>query len=589
MSYISNNVKCLFYILLKSEYILVELTLYTAIFYCIDMDPENGAQDVSRCDLCKTNIVQSYCDFCHFNLCKPCIGEHIYDEYDNHRIVPFQQRNLALIYPKCQIHNNETCELLCQNCNISVCSFCMVSQRHREHDFSALLEVYETKKESIKNDIDQLKKIISPFENYITDFENQIANMDARYEKLTNELLEQKHELHREIEFVFNQMKEEVSEIKSTHLQILRSYCDDIKQKQSLFQQTSENLKKLEETNELNPTIEYQCKNKDFFEVPPMIKVSMSTFIPKPIDREKLCSLIGEIIPFCRAMIYKGSLSPEKPNSSGKKLLNEFKLVEKLKTRHVRLRRVSNVEKGKIATSGDTNNIYSYTIDGILLNSIETKSGKLPNDICLDCEENLIYSDGETKTVYKVTNEKTKELIKLQGWVPTNLCVSYSGDLLISMFSDDKTQCRVVRYSESKEKQIIQFDGKDLPLYSANGKVKYIAENRNQDICVTDSTDEKVVVVNYAGKLRFRYTGCINVSKKKTFRPFGITTDSQSRILIADDSNCFVHILDENGQFLRFIDNCDLQYPLSLCVDKEDNLFVCEYLTGDLKKIKFSE
>lgn len=56
------------------------------------MDPENSAQDVTRCDLCETNIVQGYCDFCHFNLCKPCIGEHIHDEYDNHRIVPFQQK-----------------------------------------------------------------------------------------------------------------------------------------------------------------------------------------------------------------------------------------------------------------------------------------------------------------------------------------------------------------------------------------------------------------------------------------------------------------------------------------------------------------
>lgn len=366
------------------------------------MDPENSAQDVTRCELCKDNVVQSYCDFCHFNLCMPCIGEHIYDEYDNHRIVPFQDRNLALIYPKCKIHENETCELLCKNCEVSVCSFCMVSPRHKEHDFSELSEVYETKKDGIKTDIDQLKKIIPPkFENFITDVENQIANMDAKYEVLTNEISEQEEEWHREIEFVFNQMKKRVSEFKSTHLQILQTHRDDIKQTQSQFQQTSENLKKLEESNEVNLTIEYQCKNKDIIKAPSIIKVSMPTFIPKPIDREKLCCLTGEIIPLGRAFIYNGSLAPENPNSLGKQLLNECKLVAKLKTRHERLRRVSNVNKGKIATSGETNNIYFYTIDGILLNSIETKSGKSPDDVGVDCDGNLIYSNGDTKQFIK--------------------------------------------------------------------------------------------------------------------------------------------------------------------------------------------
>lgn len=88
------------------------------------MDSNSSIVDVIRCDLCDSNTVDSYCDFCLVNLCKPCIGRHISDGYDKHKINPFRLRRSTLFYPKCLIHPNKTCDLLCTETNKYICTLC---------------------------------------------------------------------------------------------------------------------------------------------------------------------------------------------------------------------------------------------------------------------------------------------------------------------------------------------------------------------------------------------------------------------------------------------------------------------------------
>ena len=129
-----------------------------------------------------------------------------------------------------------------------------------------------------------------------------------------------------------------------------------------------------------------------------------------------------------------------------------------------------------------TDEIKCFDIQGVLQKTIQTKSGGIPLDIAVDTTGALLYCDFETRTVYKVKNDQTEEIIRLQGWTPINLCATFSGDLLVSMYSNDYTQSKVVRYSGSTVKHTIQFDEKGQPLYTANSKIKYISENRNLDI-----------------------------------------------------------------------------------------------------------
>ncbi|XP_065937970.1 E3 ubiquitin-protein ligase TRIM71-like [Magallana gigas] len=554
------------------------------------MDPRSTAQDVHRCDLCETAIVHSYCDICHVNLCKPCVVDHISDGYLKHAIVPFKERRSTIIYPNCETHPHKNCEFQCEDCNSRfVCSSCTASKQHKGHNFVEVTEVYKTKKEVLTKDIKELENHISPtYEKITLELEQMLANLDVGYEKLTTTMSKQGEQWYREIYIIINKMKTEVNEIIEQHRDNLKKHLNEIKQIQSVIKQLLLAIREIEKSTEVSLTIEYSSRIIEFSKLPSKVQVSLPKFIPKPIEREQLYSLLREITPLSTAT-EENLLSQNIPNTSDRELLEEPELDVIIQTEDDQLRSVTCLKEDRIWTIGRTQDIKCFNTKGSLLQTIHTKSGNFLCDIAVDSDGYLLYSDTPwiTGTVYKVENGQTKDFIRLHGRRPYNLCVTSTGDLLVTMFSDDETQSKVVRYSGSKEKQTIQFDDEGKPLYSGDGNMKFITENRNNDICVADWTAGAVVVANQDGKLRWRYTRHPSVTKNRSFRPWGIATDSQSHILTADYSNHCIHILDQNGQFLRYIDNCDLECPTGLCVDNNDNLFVCECNKGCVKKIKY--
>nr|XP_034328822.1 uncharacterized protein LOC109617237 [Crassostrea gigas] len=553
------------------------------------MDPWNSAQDVVRCTLCKTSIAPMYCEVCHTHLCKDCVETHLSDSSKVHNVVSLKQYLTTLNYPKCRKHPTRHCELHCEQCNIPICAQC-ISGEHFGHKPVDIFQNFDIKKEVVQKELEELEKSIYPkYKEIASKIPVQKADLSKNSQKLTTAIDKQGEVLHREIDTIITNLKSNVEKMESKHLVLLKKQEDEIICTISKITQTITELKRLLNSKDVCLVFEYKSRIAEFRKMPPKLKVSLPYFRPQEIHTDQLIERFGSLSALSFTTEKQDySMPPLGAESSlpDRLLMDVPRVITAIGIGYVDLLGVSCLNDTEVWTRGSDNMMKLYNLQGERVESIQTKSGNNPTDIAVTRSGDLVYTDRDDRTVNIVKNTQIQTVIRLRGWRPSGVCSTSSGDLLIVMDSDDK-QTKVVCYSGSKEKQSIQYDEKGQPLYSS-GAMKYISENRNLDICVSDFGAGAVVVVNQAGKLRFTYTGPPSTTQG-SFYPLGITTDSQGRILTTDSTyiNDRILILDKDGQFLRYIDNCDSQDLMGLCVDTRDNLFVAECDRGKVKKIQY--
>ncbi|XP_056002850.1 E3 ubiquitin-protein ligase TRIM71-like [Ostrea edulis] len=552
------------------------------------MDPFRRAQIILLCDLCKTAHLQSHCERCDINLCQTCVGKHLSDSSIRHKVVLYKYRK-SLNYSTCPHHADELCKHYCEKCDLPVCSTCVSSSKHKGHDISDILEKLSSKTESLQKDLDELETRIYPrYEEMASDVQTEKAPLETNYGELTTIADQQGEILHREITAIVNQRKSDIQEMKNKHLSTLNKNTEEITQKMAELKQIMSDLKSILKSNDVSLTSTYKSRNSEFRTLPPKVRVTVPSLSAQKINKDQLNEMFGSLSPLSINTEHGDTMKSAEAVSSPpvKPLLDEPRVTATIDTGYRQLFSVSCLSEDQVWTCSQLNNTMKLlNLQSELLTSIQTKSGDTPTDIAVTRDGDLVYTDDSNNTVNLIKNKQIQTVITLQGWRPLSVCSTASDDLLVTMDSDDYKPSKVVRYSGSTEKQSIQFDDQGRPLYSSDAYIKYLSENKNLDICVTDQSASAVVVVNQSGKLRFRYTGHLS-NTKQSFKPVGITTDSQSHILTADRHNDRIHILDQDGQFLRYI-HCDLESPLGLCVDIRDNLFVAECITAKVKKIQY--
>lgn len=177
----------------------------------------------------------------------------------------------------------------------------------------------------------------------------------------------------------------------------------------------------------------------------------------------------------------------------------------------------------------------------------------------------------KTFNIYKLSRDlKTSSTVierTKSPWIPR--CIHWSritGDLIVGMcrYGKDTHAGIVNRYNQTGNlSQTIPSDSTTGQLFC---EPRYITENNNGDVVVSDSVAQIVVVTERGGGYRFSYKGHPPGS---TLSPWGICTDALSHILVCDYLTQTVQMIDKDGQFMLNLLSRPLGIlsPHTLCYD----------------------
>lgn len=564
------------------------------------MDSIHNTKNVFLCNLCKTAGPALHCDMCQIHICTTCVGEHLSDDAREHHVVPLTMKGSTVL---CKEHSTKICELHCEQCDSPICVLCVSSDKHETHKKVEIWKKIENKKGDLQKDLQELEQSILPkYEAFALDISNQKANIEKNSQKLKSDIDTHGEEWHKQINTIIENYKSYIDEMESTNNAVFNEHIDEITSTISKIKQRIFDQKTLLESFDFCSVSEYRSRNVEFRSLPSQPKCYFPSFTPYDINTNYIHQQFGlfTTLPIINYEESDVSSTPPRP------LIDIPQIVSDIKTefwKKNKLDMVCCLTDEEIWTCGKENIIRLYNLKGELAFEIPTNSGHSPTGITMATSNGyrfLVYIDCSDRTI-NITDTSTyiHEIIRLGEWCPISICDTSFGTFLVILTFDNR-KTRIVRYSEIIVLQTIDITDSCRPLFSVYGNVpscKYICENRNFDICVSDCDHNVVVVLDHTGKIRFKYYGH-PYREEEEFWPKGITTDSQSRILIADSNSPCIHILDKDGRFLRFIYVstfktpygvyfCDFETPSGVCVDTRDNLFVVEQNRGTVKKIQY--
>ncbi|XP_065923741.1 E3 ubiquitin-protein ligase TRIM71 [Magallana gigas] len=537
---------------------------------------------------CERNC-QFYCNPCHQPMCEQCRDEHQKSpKTKNHEVVPYRQRKRQLPVEKCSDHPTKDIDILCDECNVPLCSKCSTMPVHKGHSFTDLETIYTEKSVACRQEVQKIQTYFMPTAKDLQkEIKMDATDIKAILDSIRSSMKDEAKSLKKLVDEVTSDNIEQVNKMEESLKEMLQSqdktYQDYISYLEDLVKQFQGYLFSTQLQN--NPIIFSVSEHLKIRPIPETTKPVPPVFAAGQYSKEEVAKLLGRVtVPATKPENRKikpmetaasTQLKPtgkqrkqDREKSDIKQTLSLSSSVTKVREYTVpgadSVVHVSLGKSGRLWASDNKSNLVQTDLQGNQLQKIQT-SGGYEGYHTVTQDGDLIYTVRVNKVINRITLDNTiTEFIKTGGEIPLSIHSSHiNGDILVGMIG------KVIRYNKTgKEIQNIQRDNKGQELYDYP---IFITENINGDICTSDSIKNVVVVVNNSGQHRFTYTG-----ERSKFIPWGVCIDLLGHILACNLYSNTVDLLDQDGQFLcqLLTEQQGITCPFSVCVDDENNLWV---------------
>ncbi|XP_062586538.1 E3 ubiquitin-protein ligase TRIM71-like [Saccostrea cucullata] len=545
------------------------------------------AQFVITCELCE-NPTQLFCNDCQVSLCGSCIYKHVESlKSQTHDMVSFTDREERLVFPLCASHPKQRCEGQCQHCNVPVCFKCLTSD-HSGHTVVDMTDIIKQSKEIIEKETGEIETFMSKFAQGESKLDQRISKLREKFENLEREGENLRKTWHEEVDNIFNMLQSTIKTMKDKRLNALKSHQSLLKNSGTKTALILKENKNILNSNKVSDVTSYKSQVKEFMDIHTDVDVTIPSLKSHTVKGSDLSLELADY----KATLRQTSLSNPTDEESFlfvRQILENVEVIASIPSEMKPFGSLICVETDEAWVCGSDKTLKRVDIHGSVKEMVTATCETFPNDISVTKEGELIYSDANSRTINIFREGRIETLITLpEGWHPWGLCCTRSGDILVSMCTRDQSHYKIVRFHGQTAIKEIDKDEHEQQIFRGGKIGVNIEENSNGDICASDSDANTVIVVDKTERVRFRYDGT-PAWRNRQFQPMHIVTDSQSQIIINDINNDCLHILDQDGQFLKCVDNCGLERPCGLSLDSEGRLWVGSYHTGVVKVIKYME
>ncbi|XP_061166029.1 protein PML-like [Saccostrea echinata] len=526
-------------------------------------------QELIVCSQCEESV-EYFCASCELDLCHKCKQEHNEAEATlSHDVRVYREKyGESLIEEKCMLHpqSDEHYRQYCHECGVPVCKLCAQSPSHRSHTLTDIKSLYREYREKYREWYKRIRLEVLPQVKIEQDnIEKDLERRNKQYTEILNRLEEQARHLKTLVDEVVEEHKSFIRDLQNSQLttlqsngQELLSYVKNLKNILDGFEKSANMPAKFFFYVKENPIDEPKSLN--------VSKLPTPSYTEAKLNKNDIQKLIGHI---GKEMHKQISRTPSRTPSMEAEAVNTVTEMKLNIPDITHVRHISCVTSDRLWISGTTN---------LVLTDIETKKTKFKLAVTTDgygchsvnSEGDLIYIDNAS-TINKLSEGSETELLirTTEPWKPISIHCAHSSDtMLVGMIIPLET-AKVVRYDSTGQViQTLQDDHRGKPLYEAPA---YITEN-NGDVIVSDYKRRVVIVTDRTGKHRFSYRGPPLGSIAELW-PRGVCTDSQENILVSDFYTQMVHIVNNDGHFLRYMHiDQGLRKPFGLCFDSEKNM-----------------